>query len=159
MCLPALTHSLLHKDMITSPLPLQSSSSELPETVSWAVVLSKSPNKTETHSSHIVHFYFSQQFRYCSFHLEQEENEAVRLTCSGLENQSIAELPWWLSGKESACQCRTHGFEPWVWKIFWRKKWQPTPVFLSGKSQGQRSLAGYSPWGRRRVRLDLVTKQ
>ena len=29
----------------------------------------------------------------------------------------------------------------------WRKKWQPTPVFLPGKSHGQRSLAGYSPWG------------
>ena len=29
----------------------------------------------------------------------------------------------------------------------WGRKWQPTPVFLPGKSQGQRSLAGYSPWG------------
>ena len=36
---------------------------------------------------------------------------------------------------------------PWVKKIPWRRKWQPTPVFLSGKSHGQRSLAGYSPWG------------
>ena len=42
-------------------------------------------------------------------------------------------LPWWLSGKESACQCkrcRSHGFNPWVRKILWRRKWQPTPVFL-----------------------------
>ena len=39
------------------------------------------------------------------------------------------------------------GFDPWVRKIPWRRKWQPTPVFLPGKSQGQRSLAGYSPWG------------
>ena len=31
----------------------------------------------------------------------------------------------------------------------WRRKWQPTPVFLPGKSHGQRSLAGYSPWGRK----------
>ena len=29
----------------------------------------------------------------------------------------------------------------------WRRKWQPTPVFLPGKSHGQRSLEGYSPWG------------
>ena len=52
----------------------------------------------------------------------------------------------WLSGKEHSCQrrrCRRHGFEPWVGKIPWRK-WQPTPVFLPGKSQGQRSLAGYN---------------
>ena len=56
-------------------------------------------------------------------------------------------LPWWLSGKESACQCRRRRFYLWVRKIPWRKKWQPTPVFLHGKSHGQRSLVGYSPWG------------
>ena len=39
-------------------------------------------------------------------------------------------LPWWLSGKESACQSRRHGFNPWVRKIPGRRKWQPTPVFL-----------------------------
>ena len=46
-------------------------------------------------------------------------------------------LPWWLSGKESSCQfrrCRRHGFDPWVRKIPWRRKWQPTPVFLPGES-------------------------
>ena len=37
----------------------------------------------------------------------------------------------------------------WVRKILWRRKWQPTPVFLPGKSHGQRSLVGYSPWGRK----------
>ena len=36
---------------------------------------------------------------------------------------------------------------PWVKKIPWRRKWQPSPVFLSGKSHGQRSLTGYSLWG------------
>ena len=50
--------------------------------------------------------------------------------------------PCWLSGKESACQCRRHGFNPWVQKIPWRRKWQLTPVFLPGKSPRQRSLAG-----------------
>ena len=60
-------------------------------------------------------------------------------------------LPWgllrWLSGKESACQCRRHRFDPWEGKIPWRRAWKPTPVFLPGKPHGQRSLAGYSPWG------------
>ena len=54
------------------------------------------------------------------------------------------------SGKKSACQCRRHRrhrFDPWVGKIPWRRKWQPTPVFLPGKSHGQRSLVGYSPQG------------
>ena len=41
------------------------------------------------------------------------------------------------------------GFDPWVGKIPWRRAWQPTPVFLPGESHGQRSLAGYSPWGRK----------
>ena len=38
-------------------------------------------------------------------------------------------------------------FDPWVRKILWRRKWQPTSVFLPGKTHGQRSLVGYSPWG------------
>ena len=42
-----------------------------------------------------------------------------------------------------------HGFDPWVGKIPWRRAWQPTPVFSPGEPQGQRSLAGYSPWGRK----------
>ena len=52
--------------------------------------------------------------------------------------------------KYSACQCRRHrrhGFDPWFRKIPWRRKWQPTPVFLPGESHGQRSLVGYSPQG------------
>ena len=59
-------------------------------------------------------------------------------------------FPGGTGGKEPACQCRrlkSHGFDSWVGKIPWRRKWQPNPVFLPGKSHGQRSLAGYSPWG------------
>ena len=58
-------------------------------------------------------------------------------------------LPRWLSGKESACQCRRcrrYRFDPWVGKTLWRRKWQPALVFFPGKSQGQRSLEGYSLW-------------
>ena len=65
-------------------------------------------------------------------------------------------FPRWLSGKESACQCRRHRrrrFDPWDGKISWRRKWQCTPVFLLGKSHGQRSLVGYSTWGCRETRL------
>ena len=56
---------------------------------------------------------------------------------------------WWLSGKEPTCQCRRPGFDTWVRRIPWRRKWQPTPVFLTGKLHGQRNLVGYSPWGHR----------
>ena len=54
----------------------------------------------------------------------------------------------WCKGKESTYQCvrsRRHRFDPWVRKIPWRRIWQPTRVFLSGKFHGQRSLEGYSP--------------
>lgn len=47
----------------------------------------------------------------------------------------------------------------WVRKIPWRRKWQPTPVFLPEKSHGQRSLVGSRPQGGKRVRHDVVTKQ
>ena len=52
----------------------------------------------------------------------------------------IIGLPKWLSSTQSACQCRRHRFNPWVGKIPWRRKWQPTPVFLPRKSQQQKSL-------------------
>ena len=48
-------------------------------------------------------------------------------------------LPLWLSGKESTCQCRRCRFNPWIRKIPWKRKWQPTPVFLPEESYGQRS--------------------
>ena len=61
-------------------------------------------------------------------------------------------FPGGASGKECDCQCRRYkrcGFDLWVGKIPWSRKWQLTPVFLPGKFHGQRSLVGYSPWGRR----------
>ena len=78
-------------------------------------------------------------------------------------------FPVGISGKELASQCRKYKrcrFNPWVrtihkrsrfntWvkKMPWKRAWQPTSVFLPGESHGQRSLAGYSPWGGR-VRHD-----
>ena len=68
------------------------------------------------------------------------------------------ELPWWLSGKESTCQCRGCGFDPWVGEDTWRRKWQPILILLCGKSHEQRSLLDYSLWTQKRVRHDLATK-
>ena len=53
-------------------------------------------------------------------------------------------------GKQSVCQCRRHKrlrFDPWVRKIPWSRKWQPTPVFWPGEFHGQRSLSDDSPHG------------
>ena len=67
-------------------------------------------------------------------------------------------LPWWLSGKESVCQYRRCRVDPWVGKIPWRRKWQPTPAFLSGKSHGQRAWRAIV-LGITKELDDLVTKQ
>ena len=42
---------------------------------------------------------------------------------------------------------RRQGFDPWVRKIPWRRKWQPTPIFMPEKFHGQSRLAGYRLWG------------
>ena len=66
---------------------------------------------------------------------------------------STGGFPRWHSGRESACQrrrCKRHRLNPWVRNIPWRRKRQLTPVFLPRESHGQRSLAGYSPWGRKK---------
>ena len=56
-------------------------------------------------------------------------------------------------------ECRRCGFDSRVGKTPWKRKWQPTPVFLPGKSYGQRSLADYSPWCHKGAVRDLETKQ
>ena len=64
---------------------------------------------------------------------------------------SPIQFPWWLCGKESAHQCRIwcriRGLDSWVRKIPLKRKRQPTPAFVPGKSHGKRSLVGYRPWG------------
>ena len=67
-------------------------------------------------------------------------------------NHNDWDFPGDSSGKEPTCQLKRHkrhGFSPWVRKIPWRRAWQPTPVVTPGESHGQRSLAGFSPWGRK----------
>ena len=68
------------------------------------------------------------------------------------QNQSnIVKFKNKIKKKEPTCQSRRQKglrFNPWVGKIHWRKAWQSIPVFLPGKSHGQRSLVGYSPQGR-----------
>ena len=50
-------------------------------------------------------------------------------------------------------------FDPWVGKISWRRPWQPTPVFLPGKSHGQRSLVGYSQQSHKKLDNWIQLKQ
>ena len=63
--------------------------------------------------------------------------------------------------KKSVCNAGDMGLIPGLGRYPGKGngKWQPTPIFLPGKSHGQRSLVGYSPWGYKRSGHDLVTKQ
>ena len=68
-------------------------------------------------------------------------------------------LPWWLSGKQSACHCRSSELIPGWGRSPGEGIWQLTPVFLPGKSHGQWSLEGYSSRDCERVGHDLVTER
>ena len=72
--------------------------------------------------------------------LEREKDTGDSLALLG--------FPGGASGEAPACPCRRLrrlGFDPWVGKIPWRRKWQPTPVCVPGESHGPGSLVGYSP--------------
>ena len=71
-------------------------------------------------------------------------------------DEPLSGLPWWFSGKESACQCRFH---PWVRKIPWRRKPEPTLIFLPGKAIDRGAWWATVHGVTKRVRHDLTTKQ
>ena len=69
-------------------------------------------------------------------------------------------FPCGTNGKEPTCQCKRPKkcrFNPWIGKIHWKRAWQSIPVFLPGESHGQRSVVGYSPWGRKESDNDCAT--
>ena len=65
--------------------------------------------------------------------------------------QQVKDLP-------AVQETRRCGFDPWVGKIPWRRKWQPTPAFLPGKSLGQKSQMGDGPWGHKRNTTEQINK-
>ena len=100
---------------------------------------------THTHTIHIYIYPFSDSLHY---KLLQDFEYSLAGPCCLSIYGSVYLLcfPGGTNGKESTCQCRRHKkhrLDPWVGKIPWRRIQQPTPVFLPGKSHGQRNLAGY----------------
>ena len=95
----------------------------------------------------LFHYRLLQDIAYSSL------NYTVSTCCASILYRMVCicqGFPDGASGKEPAYQCRRHKrcqFYPWVRKIPWRIMWEPTLVFLPGRSHGQRSLMGYSPWG------------
>ena len=103
----------------------------------YGTIVQKNFLFSEIKESMLCHYYYLRSFTY----------SGPILSCG---------IPLWLSCKEPACQCRRHGFVPWSGIFPGEGNGNP---FLPGKSHGQRSLAGYNSWGRKRVRHDLATKQ
>ena len=66
-------------------------------------------------------------------------------------------FPGGSDSKESACSVGDPGSVSGLGRFPWRREWQPTPVFLPGESRGQRSLAGYSPWGHKESDTEWLT--
>ena len=82
-----------------------------------------------------------------------------RMECDMQKHGTTTLYTWVWVLLQSTCQCRRHRLPPWVGNTPWRRKRKPTLVFFPGKSHGQRSLEGHSPWGHNRVRHNLETEQ
>ena len=122
---------------------------------------------------YVVQFYFLRRcgLNYVTFTWSLDINFVFFLLCQGFFFFSsvyflpsfkdwvhiLYHFPGGSDGKESAYQCRRPRFNPWVRKIPWRRKWQPTPVFLPRKSHGHRSLVGYSLWGHKELDTTLYS--
>ena len=75
-----------------------------------------------------------------------EDKLVINLSLEASQMVLVVKNPSAIAGK-----CKRCGFDPWIGKIPWKRKWQPTPIFLPEKSYGQRGLAGYSPWDHREL--------
>ena len=109
------------------------------------------------HFCHLIYLPFLSLF-YFFLSFWKNFGHGVWLVGSQFPNQGLG-LPWWLSGKESACQFRRCEFDLSVGRIPWRRKWQSIPVFFPGKFHVQRSLAGYSSWGQKESNMIQQWKQ
>ena len=122
-CLVLLTH--IPKELFfQSPLPKWTSAFLLLSTNKFSILQNRAVWKCRE--------------RHMSFHKKWTEIYQIW----GFPAGASSEKPTW--------QHRRHkrpGFDPWVWKLPWRRAWQSSPVLLPEESPGQRSLAGYSSWG------------
>ena len=98
-----------------------------------------------------LNWVLKQQTYFSQFWRRRESEIMVRFLVKTFLIYRWPSFPRWHSGKESTSQSRRLRFSPWIGQIPWRRKWQPTPVFLHGKSCRLRSLAGCSPWGHKEL--------
>ena len=120
------------------------------ESHGWRSLVGHSPRgRRQSDTTEGLHF---DQYMFAFWTPEQdlknwESEHKIGFLTSGILLEGVG-FPSGSDRKEPAFQWRRPGFDPWVGKIFWRRKWQPVPAF-SGKCHGQRSLACCSLWGHR----------
>ena len=85
--------------------------------------------------------------------IQVQQSDLYTYTHGYIYSGSVVKNPDTKAGDEG------YKFDPWVGKIPWSRKWQAAPALSSGESHGQRSVAGYSPWGHKRVGHNLATEQ
>ena len=114
----------------------------------------------DTHSTNFASGTLWSENRLTS-HIDQKTNFDHKVVKMWRKKKKIPELMKQNSSFD--CHCDPVRQETWVqslgWEAPWRREWQPIPVFLQGKFNGQRSLMGYSPWSCKRVRHDWETGQ
>ena len=94
----------------------------------------------------LVMFRMSYKWNHILWKLSDFFHSAKCLWDSSELCQQLISFYYWVVVKNLPARCKQCEFDPWVGRIPWRRKWQPTPVFLPGEFHGQRSLVGYSPW-------------
>ena len=122
----------------------------------WAIrVWWKMKSLKESLLSESLHFWKGQkmcEFNSCSAYSKSSRNyQGMIFVCQ-------VGFPGGSDSKKIHLQCRRPGFNPWVWKIPWRRAWQSTLVFLPEESHGQQSLAGYNSWGHEESDTTEVTE-
>ena len=107
------------------------------------------PHRTWRHPSD-AHFSWPSIFSHWNFCVPTAWEHLIFIIMSFLQMLAKTSICLvWITHSLS-CQCKRHKrcrFDPWVWKIPWRRTWKSTPVFLPGETHGQRSPVCYSPWG------------
>ena len=146
--------------------PLEKEMATQPSTLAWKIPWMDEPGRLQSMGSQRVGHdwvtslgsrnYSKYLKHFNSFYSSHESCEVFKkmyiiwiLQMSLLKHRKVNSLCRAAKWQRLCLQCTRPGFDPWVGKILWRRKWLSTPVLLPGKFHGRRGLAGYSSWGRK----------
>ena len=132
--------------------PLEKKMATHSSILAWRIPWTEEPGRLQSmRSQRVGHNWAANTF---TFMMKYDGGGLVAKSCPIIWNIVITKqlglyggFPGGSDGKIICLQCRRPGFDPWVRKIPWSRKWQLTTGFWPGEFHGQRSLVVYSPWG------------